>query len=1078
MMKHLYGIGLDIGVASVGWAVVALNENAEPYGLIRCGSRIFDRAEQPKTGESLAAPRREARNTRRRLRRRNLRKADLYELMGKNGLPRKEEIEQAVQEGHLPDIYALRVQALDGAVTALDFARILLHLMQRRGFRSNRKADDAQKDGKLLQAIDANTRRMEENHYRTVGEMMYRDPVFAIHKRNKTENYLSTVKRDQIVDEARKLFAAQRQYGAVWASPEMEAEYLTILTRQRSFDEGPGGNSPYGGNMIEKMVGTCTLEGKAEPRAAKATWSFEYFALLQKINHIRIVEDGTSRALTAAERQELLSVCYQTDKLDFARIRKVLALPEQMRFNTVRYRTDKTAEDCEKKEKITALPCYHKMRKALNTLKKDYIRSVSRERLDAAATALTYFKNEEKLRTALEQAQFEPLEIEALMTLPSFTGFGHISVKACRKLIPYLEQGMNYNDACQAAGYDFQGNQNGEKSQRLPASTEEMEDITSPGVRRAVAQTIKVVNAIIREQGESPVNIHLELAREMSKNFQQRNDLDKAMKDNNAENERLMKKLHELFPGKNITGQNLVKYRLWREQDGRCAYSLQPLELEKVITVSGYAEVDHIIPYSISFDDRRTNKVLVLASENRQKGNRLPLQYLQGKRREDFIVYTKASVKNYRKRQNLLKEKLSEEDNKGFRQRNLQDTQYIASFMLNYIRGHLAFADCPAADKQRVVAVNGAVTAFLRKRWGLSKVRADGDLHHAVDASVIACTTQGVIKRVSEFYKRVEAYETHNEHFPEPWPHFRDEITQRLSACPQENLMKINPAYYQDVDIASIKPVFVSRMPRHKVTGAAHKETIKGRLDDTHTVQRRPITDLKLDKDGEIAGYFNPSSDTLLYNALKAQLKAFGGDGKKAFAEPFFKPRADGTPGAQVRKVKIYDKATSTVAVHEGKGVADNDTMVRIDVYYVPDDGYYWVPIYVADTVKPKLPNKAVVAYKNYAEWKEMQEKDFLFSLCQNDLVCIEGKRVIKFKVQNADSTLEKEMLADRTFAYFESGNISTGAITVTTHDNAYIVGSLGFKTLKEVRKYQVDVLGNYTLVKKEKRQNFPAQRR
>jgi len=41
-----------------------------------------------------------------------------------------------------------------------------------------------------------------------------------------------------------------------------------------------------------------------------------------------------------------------------------------------------------------------------------------------------------------------------------------------------------------------------------------MEDITSPVVRRAVAQTIKVVNAIIREQGESPVSIHLELQRD------------------------------------------------------------------------------------------------------------------------------------------------------------------------------------------------------------------------------------------------------------------------------------------------------------------------------------------------------------------------------------------------------------------------------------------------------------------------------------------------------------------------------------------------------------------------------------
>lgn len=89
------------------------------------------------------------------------------------------------------------------------------------------------------------------------------------------------------------------------------------------------------------------------------------------------------------------------------------------------------------------------------------------------------------------------------------------------------------------------------------------------------------------------------------------------------------------------------------------------MKLDSVITDSSYAEVDHIVPYSRSFDDRRTNKVLVLTSENRKKGDRLPLEYLQGKRREDFIVYTKANVKNYRKRQNLLKEGLSKEESRS-----------------------------------------------------------------------------------------------------------------------------------------------------------------------------------------------------------------------------------------------------------------------------------------------------------------------------------------------------------------------------------------------------------------------------
>ena len=56
MKNTLYGIGLDIGVASVGWAVVGLNGTGEPVGLHRLGVRIFDKAEQPKTGESLAAP--------------------------------------------------------------------------------------------------------------------------------------------------------------------------------------------------------------------------------------------------------------------------------------------------------------------------------------------------------------------------------------------------------------------------------------------------------------------------------------------------------------------------------------------------------------------------------------------------------------------------------------------------------------------------------------------------------------------------------------------------------------------------------------------------------------------------------------------------------------------------------------------------------------------------------------------------------------------------------------------------------------------------------------------------------------
>lgn len=81
-----------------------------------------------------------------------------------------------------------------------------------------------------------------------------------------------------------------------------------------------------------------------------------------------------------------------------------------------------------------------------------------------------------------------------------------------------------------------------------------------------------------------------------------------------------------------------------------------------------------------------------------------------------------------------------------------------------------------------------------------------------------------------------------------------------------------------------------------------HKETIKSRLDDTHVVQRRNITELKLDKDGEIAGYFNRSSDTLLYNALKARLLAFSGDGKKSVCRTILYCARMAHPGHEFKK--------------------------------------------------------------------------------------------------------------------------------------------------------------------------------
>jgi len=1076
-----YGIGLDIGITSVGWAVVALDYEENPWGIIKMGSRIFDAAEQPKTGESLAAPRRSARGMRRRLRRHRHRLERIKNLLTKTGVLTQEEL-NALYIGQLEDIYKLRTRALDEEVNKKELARILLNLAQRRGFKSNRKTDKSDKEnGALLSAVSENQARMAAKHYRTVGEMFYKDDAFEVHKRNKFENYLSTVQRDMIAEEAKQILA--KQNGHLNLTKNFQEKYLDILLSQRNFDEGPGGNSPYGGDQIENMIGKCTFE-KEEKRAPKNSYSFERFNLLQKINHIRLVTKGTSIPLNDEQRKKLLILTYGTANLEYNRIRKELGVSKETLFNMVYYK-DNDIETSEKKEKFNYLKGYHEMRKALDKVAKNHIATLSIQQLNDAAYALTAYKSDKKIFAYMEKIGIAQEDIEMLLNISGFSKFGHLSVKACNKIIPYLEQGMNYDKACSAAGYEFRG-QSGAKSKYLPAQTDDMEEITSPVVRRSVAQTIKVINAIIRDQSCSPTYINIELAREMAKNFQERGTANKTNEENQAKNQRLMERIKNEFHHKHPTGVDLVKLKLYEEQGGICVYSQKVIDVSRLFE-PGYVEVDHIIPYSISFDDSYKNKVLVMGVENQHKSNRLPLQYMSKAQKDKFIVWVNNDVKQYRKKQILLKEQITEDDKNKFIQRNLQDTQHMSRFLYNYICNYLEFAPSETGRKKQVTAVNGAITSHMRKRWGINKNRANGDTHHAVDALVIACATDRMIQEISCYSKnRENEYARTDEgvalinrstgeiikRFPMPWEGFRHELDARMANRPGDALRTLRLPYYADKDLSAIKPIFVSRMPKHKVTGAAHLDTIKGIVNDQYVVLKKDLTNLKI-KNGEIDNYYNPESDKLLYEALKAQLLKFDNDAKNAFAEPFYKPKADGTLGAIVGKVKIMEKSTLNVSVHNGTAVASNESMVRIDVFKVERDGYYFVPIYVADTIKKELPNMAVVANKPHDKWAKMEDKDFIFSLYPSDLIKVIHNQNMKFALINKDSDLQKEYNTKEEFVYLVKASISTGSLTVENQDATYTIPSLGIKTLKSLEKYQVDVLGNYVKVGKEKRQTF-----
>lgn len=1088
-----YAIGLDCGITSVGYAVMDLDDNGNPRRIIRLGSRIFPAAEHPKDGSSLALPRREARSTRRRLRRHKHRLERIRYMLVDEGVLSQEQLDQ-LYDAPVTDIYALRVDALDRPLTNEEFARVLIHLAQRRGFKSNRKVDKEEKEnGKLLTAVSGNSILMEEKGYRTVGEMFAKDEKFAFQKRNKAENYTNTVSRDMVEDEVHKIFASQREAGCTFANKIIEDRYVDILFSQRSFEEGPGGNSSYGGNQIEKMIGRCTFFPE-ELRAAKSSFSFQYFDLLQAVNHIRIVSDDATRDLRPDERQKVLDAAFKTDGLTFKKIRAVLELSDGDRFKNVYYRSD-DKEEWESKTKFQHLRAYHEMRKKFDKLNKGHINSISRSDLDEVGYALTVYKTDDNIVSYLkEHTSLEQAEIDSVLMMPSFSKFGHISVKACKAIIPGLENGLTYDKACEKAGIKFQGHSFEGKTVFLPANPNdapELEDINNPVVRRAVSQTIKVVNAIIREQGESPVYLNLELAREMSKSFQDRQEIKKSADENNARNEKIKKEIIDNFGKANPSGQDILKLKLYHEQQGISLYSQKVIAYDRLFE-PGYVDIDHIVPYSVCFDDSFRNKVLVFSSENREKGNRVPLDYLRGEEANNFVVYVNANVKDYKKKQRLLRSRPTEEDIKRFKERNLNDTKYLSRFLFNFIQDHLQFSEIESDKVKRVRSVNGAVTAYMRKRWGISKIRENGDLHHAVDAAVIACVTDGMINRISRWsrYHEIEYEEIDGEsfaidprtgevlaRFPLPYPEFRKELDARLFENEEhmhEALMRLNN--YRGVELSMIHPCFVSRMPNHKVTGPAHQDTVRSPRhydEDGIVIAKTSLQSLKL-KDGEIDGYYKPESDRLLYEALKARLIEYGGDAKKAFKDEFYKPKADGSQGPLVRKVKTFKKSSLNVPVNDGKGVADNGSMVRIDVFLVPDDGYYFVPIYVADVLKEELPNKASVASKPYSEWKEMEDQDFMFSLYPHDLIRVEKKSGhIKLSLSRAESTLPKTIESSEFFLYFRAADIGVASIIADNHDGSYYAKKLGIKTLKSVEKYQVDVLGDVYKVGKEKRQHF-----
>lgn len=1051
-------VGLDIGVASVGWCVI----DDDAKRIAGMGVRVFPRAENPKNGAPLAEPRRLARSARRRLKRRRQRMADLRALLINAGVLSEPDLARAFEVGpDDPTPYELRGAGLDRRLTPREWARVLTHLCNRRGYKSMRLAETAtDDDGAVKRAIAENEAIMEARGYRTVGEMLLHDERFAESKRNKGD-YKGAISRELLLDEVAALFDAQRRLGNPKASAGLEDSYVEVLSSQAAISEGPA---------LACKVGRCSID-RVNPRIPSACCTFERFRVVDKLHNLRYTAEAGAPRSTLDDEQRATVFRWAFERktpLTLADVRKKLGLPDAARFAGVGYGLgDTSPAEAESKVKLPHPKSWHRMKEAVESLDPGAWTGLAEDRalLDSIATVLTHFKLDGSVRRELASLGLEPDIVETLQEI-RFSGHGHLSRETLLAILPYMEGGAQYSDACAAAGLDHCAGADGTRYARLPAVP--ADDIRNPVVLRALSQSRKVLNAIIDEFG-SIEQLHIELAREVAKPYEDRREIEKRQGENRKRNEALMEDIRSTGGLGNPRPLTLLKFRLWTEQGGRCPYSGKYIDRARMLSEEpGVAEVDHILPHGRSFDDGFTNKVLVTAVENQRKRGKTPFEYLGGdpQRWHEFEERVRSMHLPRAKTERLLRTSFDERASEEFRERNLIDTQYTARYLKTFVEENLRFA----GDKKRpVITVNGRATAYLRTGWQLQKVREDGDLHHALDAAVVAVTDHRAVQAVSRFFSvrplRNNAGEYYDpatgevipaRHVPEPWEGFSGEVAGKLVAP-----MPSDPRDVLASAPEHLRPIFVSRMPNRSLRGEVHKETVrrimgedrKGRIRTSKRMLLENLTPSLLET------MVGKDQDRALYELLRDRLAQHAGDGRKAFSEPVYKPSRPGKTAPRVRHIRVEDQPASGGTFVRG-GLADNGRMVRTDVFE-RDGKYYLVPVYMKDVAAGVLPMRAIVAGKAEGEWRAIDDSyRFAFSLHMDDLVCL-----VK-KTPSGPETL---------FGYFGGTSRSTGAISLHAHDRSWQREGVGVaQGVLSFDKYHVDVLGrSIHTVKQEPRLGF-----
>ncbi len=412
---------------------------------------------------------------------------------------------------------------------------------------------------------------------------------------------------------------------------------------------------------------------------------------------------------------------------------------------------------------------------------------------------LVYGNTNVNLKKKLHQKfGFKPEYGTMLTNISLSDDYGNLSTRAIRKILPFMQGGNEYSEACGLAGYNHSGSRT--KEELANRELKEHLDILpknslrNPVVEKILNQMINMVNQICDTYGK-PHEIRIELARELKKSASEREEMTRGIIAATKKNDDVKAIILNDF-GFMATRNDVIRYKLWLELEKNGHKSLftnKYIPKEKLFSKD--VDIEHIIPKALLFDDSFSNKTLAYRSVNLKKADRTALDFISEDHLADLENY-KARIESLYKNDGISRGKykklLMSAKNlpNDFIERDLRNSQYIAkkakSLLLEVF--------------ETVVSTSGSITDKLREDWDLINVMKELNLpkyrelgltemqtrwdsgqekekkieiiknwtkrndhrHHAVDALTVAFTSYNHIQYIN--YLSARKNEKHKQH--------------------------------------------------------------------------------------------------------------------------------------------------------------------------------------------------------------------------------------------------------------------------------------------------------------------------